>query len=223
MVSARAELTMPKVKAQITVSLDGYMAGPNQSEENPLGEGGESLHEWIFRQASFNKMHGRGDEGERGADDASLRGTLDHLGAVVMGRNMFGPVRGEWGDSDWNGWWGDEPPFHVPVFVLTHHQREPLEMDGGTTFYFVSEGVESAIVQAKEVAGDLDVSIGGGAATIQQVIAAGLLDQLLINQAPILLGGGERLLDGLAPDAARFELADLVKGPEALHLTYRVY
>ena len=215
---------MGKVKAQISVSLDGYMAGPNQSEENPLGEGGMALHEWVVKLAAWRDPHDlAGGETDENPSNAVIEAAQAAIGAVVMGRNMFGPVRGEWGDSDWNGWWGDEPPFHVPVFVLTHHQREPLEMDGGTTFYFVSEGVESAIVQAKEVAGDLDVSIGGGAATIQQVIAAGLLDQLLINQAPILLGGGERLLDGLAPDAARFELADLVKGPEALHLTYRVY
>jgi dihydrofolate reductase len=143
-------------------------------------------------------------------------------GAVVMGRNMFGPVRGPWGEEDWKGWWGDDPPFHTPVFVLTHHERESLEMDGGTTFYFVSEGIESAIGQAKEAAGGEDVSIGGGAATIQQAIAAGLLDELLINQAPILLGGGERLLDNLAAGAASFELIDLVQGPEATHLTYRL-
>lgn len=214
---------MGKVKAQISVSLDGYMAGPNQSEDNPLGEGGMELHEWVFKLAAWREPHDReGGEAGENPSNAVIEAAQAGVGAVVMGRNMFGPVRGDWGDEEWRGWWGDDPPFHVPVFVLSHHQREPLEMDGGTTFRFVTEGIESAIVQAKEVAGDKDVSIGGGAATIQQAIAAGLLDELLVNQAPILLGGGERLLGGLAPGAARFELTDVVQGPEALHLTYRV-
>jgi dihydrofolate reductase len=214
---------MGKVKAQISVSLDGYMAGPNQSEENPLGEGGMALHGWVFKLAAWRDSHEReGGEAEENPSNAVIEAAQKNNGAVVMGRNMFGPVRGEWGDSDWKGWWGEDPPFHVPVFVLTHHEREPLEMAGGTTFHFVTTGIESAIAQAKEAAGDLDVSIGGGAATIQQTIAAGLLDQLLINQVPILLGGGERLLDGLEPVFDGLELADLVQGPEALHLTYRV-
>jgi dihydrofolate reductase len=212
-----------KVKAQISVSLDGYMAGPNQSEQNPLGEGGMGLHEWVFKLAAWRDPHDReGGQTDENPSNAVIEAAQAGTGAVVMGRNMFGPVRGPWGEEDWRGWWGDEPPFHVPVFVLTHHQREPLEMDGGTTFHFVGEGIESAIAQAKEVAGEQDVSIGGGAATIQQAISAGLLDELLINQAPILLGGGERLLDNLASDAARFELTELVQGPEATHLKYRV-
>jgi dihydrofolate reductase len=214
---------MGKVKAQISVSLDGYMAGPRQSEENPLGEGGMALHEWVFKLAAWREPHGReGGEAEENPSNAVIEAAQAGTGAVVMGRNMFGPVRGPWGEEDWKGWWGDDPPFHTPVFVLTHHERESLEMDGGTTFYFVSEGIESAIGQAKEAAGGEDVSIGGGAATIQQAIAAGLLDELLINQAPILLGGGERLLDNLAAGAASFELIDLVQGPEATHLTYRL-
>lgn len=212
---------MGKVKAQISVSLDGYMAGPNQSEEHPLGEGGMALHEWVFKLASWQQAHGReAGEGDENPSNAVLSAAQENVGAVVMGRNMFGPVRGPWGESDWRGWWGEEPPFHVPVFVLTHHQREPLEMDGGTSFHFVTAGIESAVGQAKEVAGEKDVSVGGGAATLQQCIAAGLLDELLVNQAPVLLGGGERLLDGLAPTATGIELVDVVEGPEAVHLRY---
>jgi dihydrofolate reductase len=208
-----------KVKAQISVSLDGYIAGPNQGQEHPLGEGGEALHEWVFKLAAWRRPHGReGGEGDENPSNAVVERVQEGAGAVVMGRNMFGPVR----EEEWRGWWGDDPPFHVPVFVLTHHQREPLEMKGGTTFYFVGEGIESAIAQAKEAAGGTDVSIGGGAATIQQAITAGLLDELLINQVPILLGGGTRLFDDLAPDAAKFEPADVIKGPEATHLTYRL-
>jgi dihydrofolate reductase len=211
---------MPKVKAQITVSLDGYMAGPNQSEENPLGEGGEALHEWAFKQAAFNEMHGRGGDGERGASDDVLRATLGNLGAVVMGRNMFGPIRGPWPDEGWQGWWGDDPPFHCPVYVLTHHPRDPFELENGNSFHFVTTGIETAIGEAKEAADDQDVSVGG-ASTLQQTIAAGLLDEIVVHQVPILLGAGERLFDHLAPDAADFELADVVEGREALHLTYR--
>ncbi len=214
---------MGRVKAQISVSLDGFIAGPNQGEEHPLGEGGMDLHEWVFKLAAWREPHEReGGEGAENPSNAVIEAAQAGTGAVVMGRNMFGPVRGPWGEEDWRGWWGDDPPFHVPVFVLTHHQRETLEMDGGTTFHFVTDGVESAIAQAKEAAGEADVSIGGGAATIQQAIAAGLLDELLINQAPILLGAGTRLLDNLAPGAATFELTGTVQGPEALHLTYRV-
>lgn len=212
---------MSKVKAQISISLDGYIAGPNQGEEHPLGEGGEDLHEWVVKLASWRDAHGR-EGGEDNASDSVIKEAQEGTGAVVMGRNMFGPVRGEWTEPAWTGWWGDDPPFHTPVFVLTHHQREPLEMEGGTTFYFVTEGVESAIVQAKEAAGDLDVSVGGGAATIQQCIAAGLLDELLLNQVPIVLGGGERLLENLGEPAPKFEVTRVVTGPEATHLYYSV-
>jgi dihydrofolate reductase len=212
---------MPKVKAQITVSLDGYMAGPNQSVENPLGEGGEALHEWVFKQASFNEMHGRGDDGERGADDESLRDTLDNLGAVVMGRNMFGPIRGPWPDEEWKGWWGDDPPFHCPVYVLTHHPRDPFELENGNSFHFVTEGIEKAIAEAKEAADDEDVSVGG-ASTLQQTIAAGLLDEIVVHQVPAFLGAGERLFDHLEAGAAKVELTSVVEGREALHLTYRL-
>jgi dihydrofolate reductase len=210
---------VPKVKAQITISLDGYMAGPNQSEENPLGEGGEGLHEWAFKQASFNEMHGSGSDGERGPSDDVLRSTLGNLGAVVMGRNMFGPIRGPWPDEEWKGWWGDDPPFHCPVYVLTHYPRDPFELENGNSFHFVTEGIEKAIVEAKEAADDEDVSVGG-ASTLQQTIAAGLLDEIVVHQVPILLGGGERLFDHLAAGAASFELTSVVEGREALHLNY---
>jgi dihydrofolate reductase len=212
---------MPKVKSQITISLDGYMAGPNQGEEHPLGEGGEALHEWAFKQASFNQMHGRGDEGERGPSDDVLRSTQENLGAVVIGRNMFGPIRGPWPDEEWKGWWGDDPPFHCPVYVLTHFPRDPFELEHGNSFHFVTAGIEAAIAEAKEAADDQDVSVGG-ASTLQQTIAAGLLDEIVVTQVPILLGGGVRLFDHLEAGAAKVELASVVEGAEALHLTYRL-
>jgi dihydrofolate reductase len=212
---------MSKVKAQISISLDGCIAGPNQSEQNPLGEGGEDLHEWAFKLASWRDAHGReGGEHDNPSNEV-IKAAQEGTGAVLMGRNMFGPVRGPWGEPTWNGWWGDDPPFHTPVFVLTHHEREPLEMEGGTTFYFVTEGVESAVAQAQEAAGERDVSIGGGAATIQQCLAAGLLDELLLNQVPILLGGGTRLFESLEGASPTFEVTSVVNGPEATHLTYR--
>jgi dihydrofolate reductase len=211
---------MPKVKSQITISLDGYMAGPNQSAENPLGEGGEALHEWAFKTAAFSEMHGRGDDGERGASDEVLRSTQANLGAVVMGRNMFGPIRGPWPDEEWKGWWGDDPPFHCPVYVLTHYARDPFELENGNSFHFVTEGIEKAIAEAREAADDEDVSVGG-ASTLQQTIAAGLLDEIVVTQVPVILGGGERLFDHLEAGAAKVELTEVVEGAEALHLTYR--
>src|ERR1700744_6443682 len=181
---------MPKTKAQIAVSLDGYMAGPNQSEANPLGEGAEGLHEWIFKLASFRSEHGMGDDGERGVSDDVLRAAQENIGAVVMGRNMFGPIRGAWPDQDWKGWWGEDPPFHCPVYVLTHHARDSFELEGGNSFHFVTDGIEHAVAQAKEAAGEKDVSIGGGAFTLQQAIVTGLLDEIVVHQVPVLLGGG---------------------------------
>jgi dihydrofolate reductase len=213
---------MPKVKSQITISLDGYMAGPNQSEANPLGEGGEALHEWAFKLQAMNDMHGReGGEGDENPSNPVLRDALGNLGAVVMGRNMFGPIRGPWPDEDWKGWWGENPPFHCPVYVLTHHARDPLQMEGGNSFHFVTAGIETAIAEAKEAADDRDVSVGG-ASTLQQTIAAGLLDEIVVTQVPVLLGGGDRLFDHLAAGAADFDLTDVVEGREALHLTYRL-
>ena len=210
---------MSKVKCQISISADGYLAGPNQSEENPLGEGGMELHEWVFKLAAWREPHGR-EGGEVNASSEVMEEATANLGAVVMGRNMFGPVRGPWTEPLWNGWWGDEPPFHAPVFVLTHHEREPLTL-GETTFHFVTEGPERAVELAREAAGDKDVSVGGGGETIQQLLRAGLLDELVINQVPVILGGGIRLLDGIPP-SVKLEQTRVVEGPEAAHLFYGV-
>ncbi len=212
---------MPKTRARISISLDGYMAGPNQSEAHPLGEDGEGLHEWAFKQAAFAEMHGGPAEGERGVDDDIVRASMANLGAVVMGRNMFGPIRGDWGDEAWKGWWGDDPPFHCPVYVLTHHPRDPFALQNGNSFHFVTDGIERAVAEAKVAADDADVGIGGGASTLQQAIAADLLDELLVTQVPVLLGEGERLFDHLDPDSAKVELTSVVEGSEVLHLTYR--
>jgi len=178
---------MGKVTAHVSISLDGFLAGPDQTEDTPLGIGGMRLHTWHL-----------GDPTEP-ADVAATQDLLKQRGAYVMGRNMFGPIRGEW-DREWNGWWGDEPPFHHPVFVLTHYPREPLELQGGTTFSFITDGIESAMRQAKDAAGDKDVMIGGGAQAVQQYLNAGLVDELRIDLVPVLLGGGARLLEGVGPD-----------------------
>ena len=209
---------MGKVKCQISISADGFLAGPNQSEENPLGEGGMALHEWVVKLAAWRESHGR-EGGEVNASSEIFEEAAGDTGAVIMGRNMFGPVRGPWTEPLWNGWWGDEPPFHVPVYVLTHHEREPLTL-GETTFHFVTEGPERAVELAREAAGDEDVSVGGGGETIQQLIRAGLLDSLLINQVPVILGDGTRLLDEIPPNVA-LEQIRVVEGPEAAHLFYR--
>jgi dihydrofolate reductase len=211
---------MGKVKSSLSVSLDGFVAGPNQSEQNPLGEGGEALHEWAFKQASFNAMHGRGDEGERGASDDVLRSTQENLGAVVMGRNMFGPIRGPWPDEEWKGWWGDDPPFHCPVYVLTHHVRDPFELENGNSFHFVTDGIEAAMAEAKEAADDQDVAVGGGS-VMHQTIAAGLIDELVVTQVPIFLGAGVPLFVDVPPTTTGIELTEVVEGAEVLHLTYR--
>lgn len=211
---------MPKVKCQISVSADGFVAGPNQSEEHGLGEGGEALHEWVVKLAAWRESHGY-EGGEVNASSAVMEEATANTGAVVVGRNMFGPERGPWGEDPWKGWWGDEPPFHVPVFVLTHYEREPLEMEGGTTFHFVTDGVESAVERAREAAGEMDVSVGGGAETIQQCLRAGLLDELVLNQVPILLGDGTRLLEGLGPDV-ELEQTRVIDAPDVAHIFYRV-
>jgi dihydrofolate reductase len=206
-----------KVKCQISISADGYLAGPNQSEEHGLGEGGEALHDWAFKTRFFQEIHGR-EGGEGGVSDAIVREESAGEGAVVMGRNMFGPVRGPWTEPLWNGWWGDEPPFRVPVFVLTHYEREPLTL-GETTFHFVTGGIESAIAQAREAAGDGYVAIGGGGETIQETIRAGLLDEILVNQVPVILGGGVRLFDGIPP-SVKVEQTRVVEGDGVAHLFY---
>ncbi len=212
---------MSRTKCQISMSLDGYAAGPNQGEEHPLGEGGEQMHEWAVALQSWRESHGM-EGGEVNASSPVMDEMLDGVGAVVMGRNMFSPVRGPWGEPAWDGWWGDEPPFHAPVFVVTHHEREPLEMQGGTTFHFVTDGVEAAIARAKEAADGKDVLISGGANVIQQALNAGLVDELTLNVAPVVLGGGERLLDGLDTAAIALECSRVIDAPGVTHLTYRV-
>jgi dihydrofolate reductase len=178
------------------VSLDGYSAGPNQSLENPLGVGGPELFEWFFSTRTWMQMHGQ-EGGSTGIDDEWARRAMEGVGAWILGRNMFGPIRGPWPDESWKGWWGDEPPYHVPTFVLTHHPREPLEMKGGTTFHFVTDGIDAALRRAKEAAGEKDVRIGGGVATIQQYLRARLIDELHLAVRPILMGSGENLFAGL--------------------------
>jgi len=209
---------MPLLKSQISISLDGFVAGPNQSTENPLGEGGEGLHDWVVKTASWREQHGY-EGGERGPDSDVVAAAVSGTGAYVMGRKMFGGGEGPW-DESWQGWWGEEPPFHVPVFVLTHHARDPLPLQGGTTFHFVTDGIEAALEQARAAAGDADVMVAGGASAISQYLAAGLLDELHLHIVPILLGGGARLLD----DAGNPELepVEVVASPAVTHVRYRV-
>jgi dihydrofolate reductase len=210
---------MAKLKFRISMSLDGYVAGPGQNLANPLGVGGTAVHEWAFATRSFRQMQGR-EGGETGLDDEHAARWNENVGATIMGRNMFGPVRGSWGDESWRGWWGEDPPYHTPVFVLTHHPREPLEMQGGTTFNFVSDGIESALEQAMEAAGGLDVSIGGGAETVQQYLRAGLVDAMEIHVTPALLGGGERLFANVEGALAGYECIELVSSNAVAHYTY---
>ena len=179
-----------------SISLDGFGAGPGQDLENPLGKGGPELFDWFFHTRTWQRMHG-GDGGETGADDDVAARGFDGFGAWILGRNMFGPVRGPWPDESWRGWWGDEPPYHTPVFVLTHHPRAPLRMKGGTEFRFVTDGIHAALVRAKDAAAGLDVRLGGGVATIRQYLEAGLVDELQLAISPVLLGAGEHLLGGL--------------------------
>jgi dihydrofolate reductase len=206
------------VRSQISISLDGFGAGPNQSHEHPLGEGGMRLHDWVFATHSWRAQHGQ-KGGERNADSEVIEKASAGVGAHIMGRHMFGGWDGPW-DGQWRGWWGEDPPFHAPVFVLTHHPREPLQMQGGTTFEFVTDGIEAALERARAAAGDDDVAIAGGASTIAQFLAAGLLDQLQLHIVPILLGSGARLLD----DAGNplLEPVEVVGSPAVTHITYRV-
>jgi dihydrofolate reductase len=212
---------MSKVVAEISTSLDGYVAGPNPTLENPLGEGGDQLHEWAVRLKSWRETHGLPD-GESGPDDELLAESVAATGAVVMGRQMFSGGEGPWkDDANANGWWGDEPPFHKPVFVLTHHAREPLVLKG-TTFTFVTDGLDSAIDDARAAAAEQDVLVAGGADTIDQAISAGLVDELQLHLAPVLLGAGARLFDGVAPALPRFEITQVIESPLVTHLRYRV-
>jgi dihydrofolate reductase len=188
---------MSKVRvASFGISVDGFGAGPKQELDNPMGVGGMALHQWAFATPTFRKMMGR-DGGEAGVGEDFAQRGFRNIGAWILGRNMFGPVRGSWGDGSWKGWWGDDPPYHVPVFVLTHHARHPLEMKGGTTFYFVTEGIQAALERARAAAGEKDVRIGGGVATIRQYLQAGLIDEMHLAVAPALLGEGEALFAGI--------------------------
>jgi len=209
---------MSNVTCQISVSLDGYVAGPNQGLENPLGEGGERLHEWVIRTEGWRAGHGM-QGGERSVDSEVAAKLPVNNGAYVMGRNMFSAGRGEW-DQSWRGWWGEDPPFHTPVYVLTHHAREPLAMEGGTTFHFVTDGIDSALEQARAAAGDRDVAIAGGASTVNQYLAAGLLDELYLHIVPIALGGGERLLVDVGDP--QLEPVEVIPSPAVTHVRYRV-
>ena len=208
---------MSRLKMGISMSLDGYVAGPDQSLDEPLGKGGEQLHEWVFGLAAWRQPHGL-EGGEVNESSAVIEEAVASAGATIMGRNMFGG-QGRWEDQPWNGWWGEDPPFHHPVFVLTHHPREPLEMQGGTTFHFVTDGIESALRQARDAAGDKDVAIGGGAQAGQQYLNAGLVDELRIDLVPVILGGGARLLDNVDP-GVKLQLAGVVDAPGVTHLTY---
>lgn len=200
-----------------SVSLDGYAAGPHQDLDHPLGIGGTQLHEWIFATRSGNQMIGR-EGGSEGLDNDFFAERGSGVGATVMGRNMFGPIRGPWGESEWSGWWGDEPPFHHPVFVLTHQPRAPIEMQGGTTFYFVDGGIEAALTSALEAAAGLDVLVGGGAATIRQYLRSSLIDEMHIAIVPVLLGGGERLFDDLGPSTGNYRCVERVCSPTVTHV-----
>jgi len=204
----------------MTMSLDGYVAGPNQSVTNPLGEGGQALHDWAFAVRTFRKMHGM-EGGTTGPDDEIVAESLQNIGATIMGRHMFGGGQGPWGDNPWKGWWGDNPPFHTPVFVLTHHGRKPLEMEGGTTFHFVTEGIQVALERAKKAAGGKDVSLGGGADVAQQYLTAGLIDEMEIHVVPLLLGDGARLFDNMGGRQTSYERVRVVNSPAASHYKYR--
>jgi dihydrofolate reductase len=211
---------MSKVRvAAFSVSIDGFGAGPGQDLQNPLGVRGTELHTWFFHTDIFKKMHGQGD-GTKGIDNDIAAQSFENVGAWILGRNMFGPVRGPWtttGDS-WNGWWGDNPPYHVPVFVLTHHARAPLVMAGGTTFYFVTDGAESALKQAKAAAGGKDVRIGGGVSVIRQYLVAGQIDEMHLAVSPVLLGEGEHLFAGIDLHRLGFTAIRTVAGANATHV-----
>ncbi|MET7876035.1 dihydrofolate reductase family protein [Micromonospora profundi] len=209
---------MSMVISQLSISLDGYVAGPEQSRQDPLGRGGLQLHEWVFGLDAWRAQHGL-TGGERNIDAEVVDEMTSDIGAYIMGRRMFGGGDGDW-DESWQGWWGDEPPFRTPVFVLSHHPRTPLVMNGGTEFRFVTDGIESALRQAREAAGDRRVAIAGGASTVRQYLAAGLIDTLQLHLVPVILGGGEKLFDGLT--SLRLEQVAAVAGPTVTHVTYRV-
>ena len=208
---------MSRLRCHISISADGFIAGPNQSEESPLGEGGERLHDWTVSLAAWREAHDKLG-GEVNESTRIVEETLENVGAGVMGRNMFGPVGGGDWDEERKGWWGDDPPYHNPVFVLTHHPRESVEMQGGTTYHFVTDGIESALEQARAAAEEKEVSLGGGASVAQQYLAAGLLDEIVVSVVPILLGGGARLFENVGD--AKLEQVESVEAPEVTHIRY---
>jgi dihydrofolate reductase len=209
---------MPKLRVHnYSISLDGYGAGPNQGIDEPLGVGGEELHEWMFTTRSWRQRIGE-EGGSEGIDNDFMRQGDEGIGATIMGRNMFGPIRGDWPDEEWKGWWGTNPPYHHPVFVLTHHPRSPFEMDGGTTFHFVTEGIEAALDRAFEASAGKDVRLGGGASTIQQYLGAGLVDEMHFAIAPVLLGGGERLFENLQRVPEGYKCTEFVGSDSAAHV-----
>jgi dihydrofolate reductase len=206
--------------SSFAVSVEGFGAGPDQSLDNPLGVGGEALHDWFFPTATFQSMYGSG-QGESGVDEGFAKRGMAGLGAWILGRNMFAPSRGPWPEDDeWKGWWGEEPPYRCPVFVLTHHARPPLTMKGGTVFHFVTDGAEAALERARSAAGDLDIRIGGGAETVRQYLGLGLIDEMHIAVSPVLLGRGEPLWGGLDLPALGYELRESVAGERAAHLIF---
>ena len=209
---------MTRVRVEsFTISVDGYGAGPDQGADNPLGVGGEALHDWLVQTSAWREAHGK-EGGAAGIDAEFAARSARNVGAWIMGRNMFGPMRGPWADTSWKGWWGKNPPFHGPVFVLTHHARPPIQMEGNTTFHFVTGGIHEALDQARTAANGLDVQIGGGADTIQQYLRAGLIDELHIAIAPILLGAGVRLFEGVDLRAAGYDCVQFVASEKATHV-----
>jgi dihydrofolate reductase len=210
---------MSKLRLNITMSLDGFVAGPDQSESDPLGAGGMQLHQWLVSLKAFRETHGE-EGGDVNASTPIAEEILGDVGAFIMGRNMFGGGPGPWGDDPWRGFWGDDPPYHHPVFVLTSHARDPLELEGGTTFHFVTDGIEAALVRARDAAGGKDVSLAGGAHVVQQYLAAGLLDELLVSIVPLILGGGARLFDNLGEPAPRLRQVQAVEAPGVTHIRY---
>lgn len=209
---------MSKVRvASFSISVDGFGAGARQDLQNPLGVRGMELHAWFFPTETFKKMNGQ-NGGTTGVDDQMALRSFENVGAWILGRNMFGPVRGPWPDESWKGWWGEEPPYHVPVFVLTHHARKPLEMKGGTTFHFVTDGIESALKQARDAARGKDIRIGGGVATIRQYLQAGKIDEMHLAMSPVVMGEGENLIHGINLHQLGFKVARVAAGENATHL-----
>src|SRR4051794_19702115 len=212
------EKHMAKVRvAGFSLSVDGFGAGPGQSLENPLGERGAELHKWAFGTRSFRAMVGQ-DGGSDGVDEDFAKRAMDGFGAFILGRNMFGPIRGPWADNEWKGWWGPNPPYHATTFILTHHPREPIEMEGGTTFYFVTDGIEAALERAKSAAAGRDVKIGGGVSTVRQYLQAGLIDELHFAIAPVVLGRGEALFPDIDLPTLGYQVTQSVSTKDAMHI-----